>query len=327
MLGLSLAACVFVPSGKKMISSAETVLGQKKLSDDIVSSALRINENVNVEIFNLPKVYMLPMDLSPAPRPDPSKFTEDSYEDQSISVKCWHERITFTNQKPVDANFADIRIAHPSQLRTAFAGGVYGYVKRSYTSKMAELNNAVIAVNADYYNYRSDGLLIRQGTLYRERPFDIDTLFIDSNGDLKVMRDYEAVNSQYYKKNEILQTIVFGPLLVENGKALEKLNIVNVVDCGATGLNPRTAIGQLGPLHYLLCTIDGRSKQSAGVTVKGLAKIMEDKNCVIAYNLDGGQSTTMVFNGRLYNQVSGEGERAMSDCLYFASAVPESEWN
>ena len=54
---------------------------------------------------------------------------------------------------------------------------------------------------------------------------------------------------------------------------------------------------------------------------------MADKNCLVAYNLDGGQSTTMVFNNQLYNVVSDGGERNLSDILYFATGVPESEWN
>ena len=319
-------ASFLVPSSDKIIDSSDTALSEKKLYADVAQSVMRINGNVNTEIFDLPKFYTLPMDLSPAPKPDPSKFTEDTYEDDSIKVKCWREKMKVENHSVV-ANFADVVIAHPSQLRTAFASGSYSTTKRTHASKMAEANNAVIATNADFYNARTDGLIIRQGTLYRKEPFWIETLFIDSQGDFSVMIDKEAVQTKYYEKKEIYQTIAFGPILVEDGKPVIKRSHFNSVVCGPLAQNPRTAIGQIGKLHYLLCTIDGRSAVSAGVTTNQLAQIMADKNCRIAYNLDGGQSSTMIFNNKLYNAVSDSGERMLSDILYFATSVPESEWN
>lgn len=320
------ATVFLVPSSDKIMQSSETALSQKKLYMDMAQSVIRMNENVNNEIFDMPKFFTLPLDLSPAPKPDPSKFTEDSYSDDTITVKCWRERIE-VNNRTVTANFADVTIVHPTQLRTAFAGGTYGTTKRTHASKMAAANNAVLAVNADFYNCRTEGLIIRQGTVYRKKPFGIDTLFIDSNGDLSVMKDYLAVNTQYYVKHEIYQTVVFGPVIVEDGKAVKKLEKFNSIACGPRAKNPRTAIGQLGRLHYLICAIDGRSEISSGVTTNELAVIMADKKCRIAYNLDGGQSTTMVFNNRLYNVVSDGGERTMTDILYFATSMPESEWN
>ncbi len=326
LLVFSFAAVLAVPSSDKILNVSDTPLSEKKLYFDMAQSVLRVNDNVNTEIFDLPKVYVLPMDQSPAPKPDPSKFTEDSYEDETIRVKCWRERIEYKD-KTVTANFADVVIAHPTQLRTAFAGGSYGTSKRTHASKMAEANNAVIAINADFYNCRTEGLIIRQGTLYRKKPFGIDTLFIDAEGDFSVVRDYEARNTEYYKQHEIYQSIVFGPVIVEDGKAVKKLSKFNSIACGPRANNPRTAIGQIGRLHYLICTVDGRSDESIGVTTNQLAVIMADKKCRIAYNLDGGQSSTMIFNNKLYNVVSDGGERTMTDILYFGTSVPESKWN
>lgn len=326
LVAFCFAAVFAVPSSDKIIEDTDEVLSEKKLYVDVAGAILRVNENVNTEIFDLPKFFILPMDLSPAPKPDPSKFTEDSYSDDTITVKCWRERLKLKDRE-VTANFADITVAHPSQIRTAFAGGKYGTSKRTHASKMAAANNAVLAVNADFYNCRTEGLIIRQGTLYRKKPFGIDTLFIDANGDFSVVRDYEAINTSYFVKKEIYQTLVFGPVLVEDGKAVKKLEKFNSIACGPRAKNPRTAIGQIGTLHYLICAVDGRSEVSSGITTNELAVIMADKKCRIAYNLDGGQSTTMVFNNRLYNVVSDGGERTMSDILYFATSIPESEWN
>lgn len=321
----SISAAILIPSDSK-ITSENGSLTEKRLANDIEASVLSINENINTEVFNLPKVYTLPMDLSPAPKPNPANFTENTYEDETISVKCWRERIVLS-EKTVTANFADVKIAHPTQLRTAFAGGKYGISRRTYASKMAKANNAVIAINADFYNCRTNGLIIRQGTLYRKDCAGLDTLFIDSDGNFNVMIDRYAVNSGYISNHKIYQSLAFGPVIVRDGEAIIKTGKFNSIACGPRANNPRTAIGQLGKLHYLICTIDGRSDISNGTTTNELAVIMADKNCIIAYNLDGGQSTTMVFNNRLYNAVSNGGERSLSDILYFASAIPESEWN
>ena len=318
-------AAALVSSENKITS--ETSVSEVPFSHDVESLILDINHNVNTEIFNLPKVYILPMDQSPAPRPNPANFTEDTYEDETISVKCWRERIT-VSQKTVTANFADVTIAHPTQLRTAFSGGDYSLSKRSPGTRMAAFNNAVLAVNADFYNFRVEGVIVRQGKTYRKKPAGVDTLFIDANGNFTVMNDRAAVNTSYIKTQKIWQTLAFGPVIVLDGKPIKKLkNFNSIAPCGPRASEPRTAIGQLGKLHYLVCTIDGRSDISAGLTTNELAVVMADKKCSVAYNLDGGQSTTMVFNNQLYNVVSDGGERNLSDILYFATGVPESEWS
>jgi exopolysaccharide biosynthesis protein len=61
--------------------------------------------------------------------------------------------------------------------------------------------------------------------------------------------------------------------------------------------NPRTAIGIIDNLHYVFVVSDGRTSQSAGLTLYELANIMKDLGCTTAYNLDGGGSSTMYFNG------------------------------
>ena len=310
-------AAVLVSSENKITS--ETSVNEIRFSHDVKSLIAGINDNVNTEVFNLPKIYILPMDQSPGPKPNPANYTEDTYADDTISVKCWRERITLS-KKTVTANFADVTIAHPTQLRTAFSGGEYNLNKRSHATKMAAINNAVIAINADYYNFRAEGLIVRQGKTYRKKPAGVDTLFIDANGDFTVMNDYKAINTSYIKKQKIWQTLAFGPVIVMDGKPMKKLeNFNSIAPCGPRANEPRTAIGQLGKLHYLICTIDGRSDVSAGLTTNELAVVMADKNCLVAYNLDGGQSTTMVFNNQLYNVVSDGGERNLSDILYFAT--------
>ena len=60
-------------------------------------------------------------------------------------------------------------------------------------------------------------------------------------------------------------------------------------------------------------------------TVNQFAEIIATKNLRHAYNLDGGQTGEVVFNGKPYNHIDFGNERLLSDCIYFCTAIPESE--
>ena len=109
----------------------------------------------------------------------------------------------------------------------------------------------------------------------------------------------------------------FGPALVTDGE-------VSVADgdevARSMASNPRTAIGQIGPLHYAFVVTDGRTEESAGLSLVQLADLMLDIGCETAYNLDGGGSSTMVFQGEVVNNPTTNGrtitEREVSDIVY-----------
>ena len=66
---------------------------------------------------------------------------------------------------------------------------------------------------------------------------------------------------------------------------------------------------------------DGRLENSRGVTHKQLAEFMGTIGCTVAFNLDGGGSSTMLFGGKVFNTLSEGSERDISDILYFATGV------
>ena len=109
----------------------------------------------------------------------------------------------------------------------------------------------------------------------------------------------------------------FGPALVMDGE-------VSVADgdevARSMTSNPRTAIGQIGSLHYAFVVTDGRTEESAGLSLVQLADLMLDIGCETAYNLDGGGSSTMVFQGEVVNNPTTNGrtitEREVSDIVY-----------
>ena len=93
----------------------------------------------------------------------------------------------------------------------------------------------------------------------------------------------------------IRDALSFGPVLVMNGKA-------SSVKGSGSGLNPRSAIGQRADGAVLLLAIDGRRPESLGASYADLIEIMLEYGAVNAANLDGGNSTGLVYKGSLVNR-------------------------
>ena len=113
------------------------------------------------------------------------------------------------------------------------------------------------------------------------------------------------------------QVLSFGPALIENGE----IAVSEDEEVGkAMTSNPRTAIGQIDSLHYVFVVSDGRTSASEGLSLSELASFMQSLGCKTAYNLDGGGSSTMVFNGTVVNNPTTNGtrisERKVSDIVY-----------
>lgn len=184
---------------------------------------------------------------------------------------------------------------------------------------MAAENQAILAVNGDYYGANSQGYVIKNGVLYREsirRDSENGDLAIYADGSFAVIRETE-ISAQELLADGVQQLLAFGPVLLEDGA-------VTVSDGDEVGKamasNPRTAIGLVEPLHYVLAVSDGRTSESRGLTLVQLAQVMQEAGCTIAYNLDGGGSSTLYFNGRVVNNPTTNGrtiaERAVSDIVY-----------
>ena len=323
----TVAAMIMLPSG---IKRSEITADQKNFFEDLQLQMLTFKSDSVSAIYDLPKIYKLAWNELPAPEPDPagygSETAEDgstvlTYNDETISVRYWTERLYQST-----AHFAEVTIAHPTQLRTAFAGGEYSDSVKYMPMDIAEGVNAVIAMNGDFYNYRKNGVIIRQNTLYRNTPTGWDLLLIDSEGDFHIMSDWYVESSGILEEYEIVNTLEFGPSLVIDGK----VNLINPGSgCGPNWnekhFSPRAAIGQIGKLHYLFCVVEGRSDESRGVLTSQMAQIMLDKGCVMAYNLDGGQSATLMLDAKPLNVPLWNNQREVSDIIYCATAIPNEE--
>ena len=235
--------------------------------------------------------------------------TDTSYQDSQISIQIETLRMYDTT-----VYVADIVLADAALLKTALAQNTYGRNVKAETSEMAQEHNAILAINGDYYGFRSSGVVLRNGVLYRDSD-QADSLLIDAAGNLSKL-DGSLIQSEAYQSGAAWQAFTFGPTLLLSGEV--------AVDAGSEvsrsrGSNPRTAIGQVSALHYIWIVSDGRSDASEGLTLLELAELFETYGCQTAYNLDGGGSSTMVFDGTVVNTPTdgrSQGEREVSDIVY-----------
>lgn len=211
---------------------------------------------------------------------------------------------------------ADIQISDIRYLKAAFAKDTYGRNIKQTTSAMAENNQAIFAINGDYYGFRDSGYVLRNGVLYRSTASDDDALAIDSLGNFSIV-DQSETKAQTLADSAMWQVFSFGPALVNNGQIT--VTASSEVDQSMTS-NPRTAIGQVSKLHYIVIVSDGRTTESTGLSLLQLAQEFYERGCTVAYNLDGGGSSTMWFNGEVINNPTDghtESERSVSDIVYF----------
>ena len=238
--------------------------------------------------------------------------TEDTYRDENISITVTEERVDGTS-----VYLADVELSSAEYLKTAFAENTYGRNVTGKTSSIAESVNAILAVNGDFYGSRQSGYVIRGGTLYRSAEKNgAEDLVIYGDGSFEIIRESE-VSAGDLVAGGARDVLSFGPALIENGE----ISVTQDDEVGrAKASNPRTAIAVIDDLHYLFVVSDGRTDESEGLSLYELAVYLQSRGVRTAYNLDGGGSSTMVFNGRVVNNPTSGGkgtkERSVSDIVY-----------
>ena len=227
-------------------------------------------------------------------------------------------KITVTQYRAYDSNIyvADVEVTDGTSILSAFANNTYGRNITDTTSDMAEENNAVLAINGDYYGARQSGYVIRNGVVYRNQGSNGEDMVISKDGSLSFISESDTTTDSLIQK-QAWQVLSFGPVLVENGEvAVTENDEVGM----AMASNPRTAIGTVAKNHYLFVVSDGRTSESTGLSLYELANFMKSLGATNVYNLDGGGSSTMVFQGEVVNNPTTNGnkisERAVSDILY-----------
>ena len=215
----------------------------------------------------------------------------------------------------------DIKVKSVTDFRTAFANG--SLTGRAYTSKIAASVGAGFAVNGDFCGFHSSGIIIRNGGLYRNKGADWDLCYLNRYGDLITCKN-NSKEGKTLIDDGAWQSWCFGPALVNNYTPLTEGHF-NTPGLSQSAREPRTAIGQIDELHYIILVVDAKRPSNGaggwntvgGMTFTQLARTFADLGCKTAYNLDGGASATMWLNGKVANEPAGNGERQVSDIIYF----------
>lgn len=274
----------------------------------------------------LAETVSLPINLDPLTPPPEEYFISDhEYKDETL-----HVLIEEKEYMGAIAHVAWVTISDPSQLRTGLSSTkkniLSNYPRMRTTTEMAQrTGGAVIAINGDFFasENRSAGYIVRMGELMREKDTHArDSLLVDDQGNFHLLvsptkADRVAITDAY----NIVNAFSFGPAMIIDGNLVD---IRKDYKFASFEPNPRTAIGQIGELQYVMIVVDGRSKESAGLTILDLQQFMLELGCKQAFALDGGGTATMTFHMQTYNNPSDREERPLSDIIYFASGLSES---
>ena len=311
--------------GRLFFSTARAEDAEEETEEEELDKEETAETAENAETFNPESRYVLPLDFSQPPAPKAELYTEDSYEDETISVKLEHQEM----EDGTKIHTAFVRIADPSQLRTGVANPEkIATTKTKAVSTMAKNYNAVVAMNGDNYTdapkktsfeYRMTNKIRSKGNKTK------DILIIDDKGDFHLFVKSEGLNefADRMKKEglTLVNAFTFGPALVKDG---ELMPLDEKYGYNPNGREPRAAIGQTGPLSYVMVIVEAKDRSGkSGFSHKKLAEYMyEELKCVQAFNLDGGNSAELVFGEQVFKGMRGGDERGLSDIIYFATAKP-----
>ncbi|MBQ3651498.1 MAG: phosphodiester glycosidase family protein, partial [Clostridia bacterium] len=183
-------------------------------------------------------------------------------------------------------------------------------------SKLAKQNKAVFALTGDYFTfgYNADGLQIRRGHVFKEKKDEVGFGFFP-DGSMRIIDPY-ATTAEELLVQGVNDSWVFGPTLIEDGLALD----IHKHPLAYNDVTMRTVMASICPYHHI-----GAAYGSC--TLAQVVENLLDYGCTIAYNLDGGRSSMMVFLGETVNRsvFLGGGWRGLQDMVGFLSSdlVPE----
>lgn len=273
------------------------------------------NETQSTDNENSAAADLSAQDVKPEQSSGQVVITNTTYSDDNINIS-----ITEYREYNSTIYVADVTLSSADYLQTAFAQNAFGRNVTEKTSEIAEETNAILAINGDYYGAQENGYVLRDGILYRDTACENqEDLVIYEDGRFEIITEGD-ISADELLQNGAVQVLSFGPALVENGE----ISVSQNEEVGkARSSNPRTAIAAIDDLHYLFIVSDGRTTESAGLSLYELAEFSKSLGAETVYNLDGGGSSTMYFNGEIINNPTSDGriiqERSVSDIVFIGN--------
>ena len=185
---------------------------------------------------------------------------------------------------------------------------------------MARRYRAVLGMTGDnlLHSDYNRGMMLRDGRAFRTQT-QVSMMALTEDFSMRI---YNAKDTAMLNEIEegTQDTFAFGPPLILNGVICDK------VDEDRVGrINPRAGLGLVEPGHFVAIVADGRlAHYSHGMMLSDFAKLFLDEGCVMAYNLDGGASATLVFMGEYINKRASNHYRSVPDQLLwgYSELVP-----
>lgn len=263
-------------------------------------------------ISTVPEEVFLPDGSQPA-------VSQSSYRSENVSIS-----ISTLRANKSDVYVADIYVRSVSSFRRAFAGDGWGDTTAKISS-MAASSGALIAMTGDSSQNFSVGWVVGNGEVLRSTKNTYrDICLLYNSGELVTIPGEEIDHALLAAQaEEIWQCFLFGPALLDSeGRALTDFE-----DSSVRYTNPRSVIGYYEPGHYCFVQVDGRGTKSAlesgatsqGMTLAELAAFMESLGCASAYNLDGGQSSMLWYDGEIIS-TPFNGGRSVGDIVFICEA-------
>ena len=220
---------------------------------------------------------------------------------------------------------AHVKMSSAEHFKTALASGDQ-QLTVNVGKKVADLataKNAVFAINGDGCGQsHTTGYVIRNGVQYRSSARDssgeTESLILYGDGTMTIIDERTTPLSSV---TNAWQVFSFGPGLIKNNSIAVTTN-QEISGDKSMNDNPRTAIGMVEPLHYVMIVGNGRTRESKGLTLYQLAQALAYEGCTLGYNLDGGGSSTLWFQGKVINYPTTNGgykEREVSDIVYIGA--------
>lgn len=241
-------------------------------------------------------------------------ITENSYTSPNISIHI--DTVSYgEGWTAVTYYVADIYVGSVDCFKTYTAHNELRKGSTQTVVAMARDSGAILGMSGDYYSIQNRAFIVRNSQTYMTmKPYNSDICVMYDDGVIETYGFYDYDVDEIMAKNP-LQVWSFGPSLLDSeGKAKTKFDVKESLDAHH---HPRSALGYYEPGHYCFVVVDGREMgHSVGMYLGELAELFEQLGCTAAYNMDGGGSASLAFQGEYYSKPSEE--RSIGDILLIA---------